>query len=49
MRKLIISTIAVASLLAGVATASAGYGFNGVYYPTCGTVWNGFAWVYVCG
>lgn len=42
MKKLIIATAVLASLLAGVAQA-------GYYVPTCAWVWNGFAWVWVCG
>jgi hypothetical protein len=34
MRKLIVSTLATASLLASVAAASAGYRYNGIYCPT---------------
>jgi len=45
MRKLIISTIAIASLLAVSSVANAGYWWNGVYYPWCFWNWLG---QYVC-
>jgi hypothetical protein len=41
MRKIIISTIAIASLLAVSSVANAGYWWNGVYYPTCFVNWLG--------
>ena len=50
MRKLIIASIAAASLLAGVSAASAGYwvnnGYGLIYVPTCGFNYFG---AYVCG
>jgi hypothetical protein len=39
MRKIIISTVAIASLLATGAVANAQF---------CYLVWNGFTWVWVC-
>jgi hypothetical protein len=45
MRKLIISTIALTSLLAVSSVANAGYWLNGVYYPWCFWNWLG---QYVC-
>jgi hypothetical protein len=44
MRKIIISTIAVASLLATAAAANAQ--LIPCYYPHL--IWNGFWWVWVC-
>ena len=53
MRKFLIAGAAVASLLVAASAAQAGYWAPGpwgpVYVPTCGYVWNGFAYIYVCG
>jgi len=50
MRKLVIASIAAASLLSAVTAANAGYwihnGFGPIYVPTCGYSYFG---VYVCG
>ena len=45
MRNIIISTVAIASLLALSSAANAGYWLNGIYYPTC--FWNSYG-QYVC-
>jgi hypothetical protein len=44
MRKFIISALAAASVLTAAAAANAG-----VYFPTCGWVFNGWGWSYICG
>lgn len=44
MRKFIIAALAAASALTAAAAANAG-----VYIPSCGWVFNGWYWVYVCG
>ena len=43
MRKLIISAIAMAPVLATAAVA------NAQYFQYCRWVWNGYAWVWYCG
>jgi hypothetical protein len=43
MRKIIISTIAVASLLATAAAANAQF-----FCPYPHLIWNGLSWVWVC-
>ena len=48
-KKLLLGTLVAASILGTSAVANAGYWFGGVYFPTCGYVWNGFYWIYVCG
>jgi hypothetical protein len=45
MRKLIISTLAMASVLATAAVAHAQY----IPGPFCRWVFNGFGWVWYCG
>jgi hypothetical protein len=50
MRRYIIAAVAAASLVAAVSAANAGYYLpNGFYVTTCGWVFNGFGWTYVCG
>jgi len=44
MRKFIISALAAASVLAATAAANAW-----VVVPTCGWVFNGYGWSYICG
>jgi hypothetical protein len=49
MRKVIISAVAIASILAAATTANAGYWVNGIYVPTCGYVGTIYGPVWTCG